>query len=229
MTPEVQVGELGLSFGAQRSSFSVDRRSSWRGKALLICSGVAMIALLCVIGLDGKQTSARSLSMSASSEDNNGGTSGETAVKGDASDFIDTADLGDYVDAIIGPAPSGLTDGGYKKRGSLAVSKIDAAGFYYLNIEGEPGHALKCILQGSDGYHRHWKGYGQIYTGPIHEGKYGGKDYLQIQDLVRARSSTSASASPKFFLLPVRRHRLNKGLYRPHSASRAVCQQRARP
>ena len=38
--------------------------------------------------------------------------------------------------------------------------------------------------QGSDGYHRHWKGYGQIYTGPIHEGKYGGKDYLQIQDLV---------------------------------------------
>jgi len=24
--PEVQVGELGLSFGAQRSSFSVDRR-----------------------------------------------------------------------------------------------------------------------------------------------------------------------------------------------------------
>ena len=159
-------------------------RSSWRGKALLICSGVAMIALLCIIGLDGKQTSARSLSMSASSEDNNGGTSGETAVKGDASDFIDTADLGDYVDAIIGPAPSGLTDGGYKKRGSLAVSKIDAAGFYYLNIEGEPGHALKCILQGSDGYHRHWKGYGQIYTGPVHEGKYGGKDYLQIQDLV---------------------------------------------
>jgi len=184
MTPEVQVGELGLAFGAQRSSFSVDRRSSWRGKALLICSGVAMIALLCIIGLDGKQTSARSLSMSASSEDNNGGTSGETAVKGDASDFIDTADLGDYVDAIIGPAPSGLTDGGYKKRGSLAVSKIDAAGFYYLNIEGEPGHALKCILQGSDGYHRHWKGYGQIYTGPVHEGKYGGKDYLQIQDLV---------------------------------------------
>ena len=40
-----------------------------------------------------------------------------------------------------------MTDGGYKKRGSLAVSKIDAAGFYYLNIEGEPGHALKCILQ----------------------------------------------------------------------------------
>ena len=47
-------------------------------------------------------------------------------------------------------------------------------------------HALRGLLslQGSDGYHRHWKGYGQIYTGPIHEGNYGGKDYLQIQDLV---------------------------------------------
>ena len=180
----MQVGELGLSYGAQRSSFSVDRRSSWRGKALLICSGVAMVALLCIVGLDNNKSSRAALSFDASSEANNGGTTGEVAHKGDASDFIDTADLGDYVDAIIGPAPSGLTDGGYKKRGSLAVSKIDAAGFYYLNIEGEPGHALKCILQGSDGYHRHWKGYGQIYTGPIHEGKYGGKDYLQIQDLV---------------------------------------------
>ena len=49
--------------------------------------------------------------------------------------------------SVFAQAPSGLTDGGYKKRGSLAVSKIDAAGFYYLNIEGEPGHALKCILQ----------------------------------------------------------------------------------
>jgi hypothetical protein len=43
---------------------------------------------------------------------------------------------------------------------------------------------LLTFIQGSDGYHRHWKGYGQIYTGPIHEGNYGQKDYLQIQDLV---------------------------------------------
>jgi hypothetical protein len=42
-----------------------------------------------------------------------------------------------------------LTEGGYKKRGSIAVSKIDASGFYYLNVEGEPGHAIKCILQAS--------------------------------------------------------------------------------
>ena len=27
------------------------------------------------------------------------------------------------------------------------MSKIDASGFYYLNVEGEAGHALKCILQ----------------------------------------------------------------------------------
>ena len=46
------------------------------------------------------------MSMDASSESNNGGTTGETAHKGDASDFIDTADLGDYVDAIIGPVRS---------------------------------------------------------------------------------------------------------------------------
>jgi hypothetical protein len=31
------------------------------------------------------------------------GTTGEVAHTGGASDFIDTADLGDYVDAIIGP------------------------------------------------------------------------------------------------------------------------------
>ena len=42
-----------------------------------------------------------------------------------------------------------------------------------------------CLQQGSDGYHRHWKGYGQIYTGPIHEGKYGGKDYLQVTSRVQ--------------------------------------------
>eukprot|EP00960_Hanusia_phi_P076583 768581-Hanusia_phi.AAC.5 len=83
----------------------------------------------------------------ADNEGMNGGTSGVTASKGDASDFMNSADLGDYVDAIIGPSPSGLTDGGFKKRGSIAVSKIDASGFYYLNIQGEAGHALKTILQ----------------------------------------------------------------------------------
>jgi len=158
-----------------------------KGKAALVfglVGSVAVLALIAVVyngvGDDGKST-ARALLGDGT---NNGGTSGQVAQTGGASDFIKSSDLGDYVDAIIGPAPSGLTEGGYKKRGSIAVSKIDASGFYYLNVEGEPGHAIKCILQGSDGYHRHWKGYGQIYTGPIHEGNYGQKDYLQIQDLV---------------------------------------------
>ena len=51
-----------------------------------------------------------------------------------------------------------MTDGGFKKRGSIAVSKIDASGFYYLNVEGEAGHALKCILQvrlAGPGFHPH--------------------------------------------------------------------------
>jgi len=202
------VDELGLTSGSDNSSFSLQRRSM-KGKAALVfglVGSVAVLALIAVVyngvGDDGKST-ARALLGDGT---NNGGTSGQVAQvgacnfseirsllpspiiyllqTGGASDFIKSSDLGDYVDAIIGPAPSGLTEGGYKKRGSIAVSKIDASGFYYLNVEGEPGHAIKCILQGSDGYHRHWKGYGQIYTGPIHEGNYGQKDYLQIQDLV---------------------------------------------
>ena len=83
----------------------MDGRSSWRGKALLMCSAVAMVALLCLVGFDGPKSRA-SMSMDASSESNNGGTTGVTAHNGDASDFIDTADLGDYVDAIIGPVRS---------------------------------------------------------------------------------------------------------------------------
>jgi len=145
-----------------------------------LAGSIALLALIALV----YQAAGSEHQPAALLEDNNGGTSGQVAQTGGASDFIKSSDLGDYVDAIIGPAPSGLTEGGYKKRGSIAVSKIDASGFYYLNVEGEPGHAIKCILQGSDGYHRHWKGYGQIYTGPIHEGNYGQKDYLQIQDLV---------------------------------------------
>eukprot|EP00281_Chroomonas_sp_CCMP1168_P033765 CAMPEP_0206247382 /NCGR_PEP_ID=MMETSP0047_2-20121206/19781_1 /ASSEMBLY_ACC=CAM_ASM_000192 /TAXON_ID=195065 /ORGANISM="Chroomonas mesostigmatica_cf, Strain CCMP1168" /LENGTH=203 /DNA_ID=CAMNT_0053672905 /DNA_START=23 /DNA_END=634 /DNA_ORIENTATION=+ len=191
MTSATSLEELGLSYGTKASSFALERRSRVRGAAALVAA--ILVAVLCVLALvhnDGGHEvhrgalSVRQMLVGASSDEGNGGASGEAASTGGAADFIKNSDLGDYVDAIIGPAPSGLTEGGYKKRGSIAVSKIDAAGFYYLNVEGEPGHAIKCILQGSDGYHRHWKGYGQIYTGPIHEGNYGGKDYLQIQDLV---------------------------------------------
>jgi len=161
-----------------------------RKVAAFVAAGlVAALCVLSVVHRDSDEVSRdalgiRQMMLSASNEDSNGGNDGTTHHTGGANDFVRNSDLGDYVDAIIGPAPSGLTEGGYKKRGSIAVSKIDAAGFYYINVEGEQGHALKTILQGSDGYHRHWKGYGQIYTGPIHEGNYGGKDYLQIQDLV---------------------------------------------
>mmetsp|Transcript_56831 Transcript_56831/g.116368 ORF Transcript_56831/g.116368 Transcript_56831/m.116368 type:complete len:196 (+) Transcript_56831:43-630(+) len=181
-SPAVQVEDLGLSYGSRINSFSVEPRSGWRVRTASAALLVATVALVTLLALSDGQPEVTRMSLSAS--EMNGGTGGMAHSNGDATDFIDTADLGDYVDAIIGPAPSGLTEGGYKKRGSIAVSKIDASGFYYLNIQGEPGHALKTILQGSDGYHRHWKGYGQIYTGPIHEGNYGGKDYLQIQDLV---------------------------------------------
>ena len=39
------------------------------------------------------------------------------------------------------------------------------------------------ILQGADGYHRKWQGFGQVYTGPVKAGNYGSKDFLQTQDL----------------------------------------------
>jgi len=86
-------------------------------------------------------------------------------------------------DAIIGPSASGTAEDGYKKRGSIAVSKVDANGYYYLNCAGEVGHEIRAILQGADGYHRRWEGYGQIYSGPVKAGGYGTKDYLQVQDL----------------------------------------------
>ena len=38
-------------------------------------------------------------------------------------------------------------ESGFKKRGSFAVSKVDANGYYYLNIAGEVGHRLRATLQ----------------------------------------------------------------------------------
>eukprot|EP00960_Hanusia_phi_P067734 766690-Hanusia_phi.AAC.2 len=91
-----------------------------------------------------------------------------------------------HADAIVGPAPSGVSpctkaEDGYKKRGSIAVSKVDANGYYYLNVAGEVGHEIRAVLQGADGYHRRWQGFGQVYTGPIKAGGYGSKDYLQVR------------------------------------------------
>jgi hypothetical protein len=86
-------------------------------------------------------------------------------------------------DAVVGPAPTGNAGSDYKKRGSMAVSKVDANGYYYLNVAGEVGHEIRAILQGADGYHRKWQGFGQVYTGPVKAGNYGSKDFLQTQDL----------------------------------------------
>ena len=86
-------------------------------------------------------------------------------------------------DAVVGPAPTGNAGSDYKKRGSISVSKVDANGYYYLNIAGEVGHEVRAILQGADGYHRKWQGFGQVYTGPVKGGNYGSKDFLQAQDL----------------------------------------------
>lgn len=86
-------------------------------------------------------------------------------------------------DAVVGPAPTGNAGSDYKKRGTISVSKVDANGYYYLNTAGEVGHEIRVILQGADGYHRKWQGFGQVYTGPVKAGNYGSKDFLQAQDL----------------------------------------------
>jgi len=65
-------------------------------------------------------------------------------------------------DAVVGPAPTGNAGSDYKKRGSISVSKVDANGYYYLNVAGEVGHEIRTILQGADGYHRKWQGFGQV-------------------------------------------------------------------
>merc|ERR1712146_692315 len=118
-------------------------------------------------------------------------------------DWIKRHHIADYVDAIIGPAPSALSEHGYKIRGGFRVEKIDANGFFYLHIQVYPPskermrHALRVFLQGSDGYTKHWRGFGEIYTGPVHVGTRGGKDYLQVKDWSLERSSISGFASPR--------------------------------
>lgn len=81
---------------------------------------------------------------------------------------------------------------GYAKPtgGSISVSRVHGLGnqdnYYFLNVMGEVGHQIRVLLEGSDGYHKSWDGYGSVYTGPIHNQKARGStivDYLQVQDL----------------------------------------------
>jgi len=83
------------------------------------------------------------------------------------------------------------SDGFSKPAGSsLSVSRINGVGhrdnYYYLSVMGEVGHKIRAILEGSDGYHRSWEGYGSVWTDKIHNTKARGEkvvDYLQLQDL----------------------------------------------
>jgi hypothetical protein len=87
-----------------------------------------------------------------------------------------------------------LNGAGYcKPTGSeLSVSRVDGKGdlkdYYYLDILGPVGHPLHVILRSSDGYHRDWEQFGQLYTDKIHkpgsQGRpVGATDHVQVQDL----------------------------------------------
>jgi hypothetical protein len=96
----------------------------------------------------------------------------------------------DFVDGIIGPSPTAMDEGGSKSRGSFNVKKItDKTDFYYLRITDRSGNGdrIRAELVGSDGYRLDWVGFGEIFTGPIHEGNLGETDYLRVE--VRRRAS----------------------------------------
>lgn len=63
---------------------------------------------------------------------------------------------------------------GYAKPpgGSLSVSRVNGvaknSAYYYLSVMGEVGHHIRVHLEGSDGYHKNWDGYGSIWTDQIH-------------------------------------------------------------
>lgn len=82
---------------------------------------------------------------------------------------------------------------GYRKNlgGSLSISKVNGIGAlsncYYLSIMGDVGHKISAVLEGEDGYHRHWTGYGSIYSECVHMNNEAGgrdkvRDFLQVQD-----------------------------------------------
>lgn len=87
-----------------------------------------------------------------------------------------------------------LNGAGYcKPTGSeLSVSRVDGKGdlkdYYYLDILGPVGHPLHVVLRSSDGYHRDWEEFGQLYTDKIHKPGSQGRpvsatDHVQVQDL----------------------------------------------
>jgi len=89
-----------------------------------------------------------------------------------------------YVDKKLGSEQTHLSLHGQEKRGTFAINKVVAKNWYYIDMTGFANHHIRMVLQGSDGYQRTWNGYGSIYSGPIHVCANGGRDYLELQDLV---------------------------------------------
>jgi hypothetical protein len=104
--------------------------------------------------------------------------------KGAKADWEKQRSIPDFVDGIIGPSPTAMDEGGSKSRGSFNVKKItDKTDFYYLRITDRSGNSdrIRAELVGSDGYRLDWVGFGEIFTGPIHEGNLGETDYLRVE------------------------------------------------
>ena len=75
---------------------------------------------------------------------------------------------------------------------SLGLSRVDGVGgqadYYYLNVLGDVGHPLRVILRATDGYHKSWDQFGQLWTDRIHRPGRQGRapdavDHVQVQDL----------------------------------------------
>ena len=90
------------------------------------------------------------------------------------------------------PTPLCLNGEGYAKptSGSISLSRVHGMGnlnnYNYLTVTGEDGHQIRAVLEGSDGYHKSWDGYGSVWTGPIHNRLARGDgivDYVQVKDM----------------------------------------------
>uniref|UniRef100_A0A7S4NVH1 Carbonic anhydrase n=1 Tax=Guillardia theta TaxID=55529 RepID=A0A7S4NVH1_GUITH len=93
---------------------------------------------------------------------------------------------------VVDPTTYCLDSEGYAKPtgGSISLSRVNGLGnkeeYYYLSVMGAVGHELSVYIEGSDGYHRDWKGYGSVWTGPVHDEDargHGIVDYVQVQDM----------------------------------------------
>jgi len=93
---------------------------------------------------------------------------------------------------VANPTPLCLNGEGYAKPtgGSISLSRVHGMGnlnnYNYLTVTGEDGHQIRAVLEGSDGYHKSWDGYGSVWTGPIHNRLARGDgivDYVQVKDI----------------------------------------------